>query len=208
MDPSFFFIIIVIILSVVIHELAHGYVAYSMGDPTAKYAGRLTLNPIPHLDLFGSIILPGILLLTSLATGVSPIIFAWAKPVPINPYNFRDQKWGKLKVALAGPATNVTIAVIFGLMLRFLPLPLGAPFGQFLGIVVLYNFLLAIFNLIPIPPLDGHWILFTFIPDRFATAKQFLEQYGMYILIFLIFFGPMAWLGHVGYYLFHLVSGQ
>src|SRR6266700_2105771 len=111
------FSLIVLLFSVIIHELAHGYVAYSLGDPTAKYQGRLTLNPISHLDLFGSILLPLLLFLAQ-----SPVLVGWAKPVPINPYNFTDQKWGTLKVALAGPLTNIALALVFGLCVRFIPL--------------------------------------------------------------------------------------
>ena len=115
------FVLIILLFSIVIHEVAHGSVAYSLGDPTAKNAGRLTLNPIPHIDPIGSILLPGVLILMSVALGGGGIIFGWAKPVPINPYNFRDQKYGEVKVALAGPGANLLIALVFGLVLRFLP---------------------------------------------------------------------------------------
>ena len=110
------FSLVILLFSVIIHELAHGYVAYSLGDPTAKYAGRLTLNPIKHLDLFGSIILPLLLFFSH-----SPFLFGWAKPVPVNPYNFSDKKYGEIKVSIAGPASNLSLAIIFGLILRFLP---------------------------------------------------------------------------------------
>ena len=162
------FTLIVLLFSVVIHELAHGYVAYGLGDPTAKYSGRLTLNPLKHLDPFGSIILPLLLLLATAGQGP---IFGWAKPVPVNPYNFKDQKWGELKVAISGPATNFAIAIIFGLLIRFLNLPLSVPFIQLMSIVVMYNFLWAIFNLLPIPPLDGSWILFHFFPPALNYIK-------------------------------------
>lgn len=198
------FALVVLLFSVVIHELAHGSVAYSLGDPTAKYQGRLTLNPIKHLDFFGSVVLPLILLLATMGQGP---IFGWAKPVPINPYNFKDQKWGSLKVALAGPATNFSLAIIFGLLLRFSNLPLESPFVQLLSIVVFYNFLLAIFNLVPIPPLDGSWILFTLMPQGFGGVKDFLKQYGIFILIFLIFFGGLQGLGVIVADLYHFVTG-
>ena len=110
------FSLVVLLFSVIIHELAHGSVAYSLGDPTAKYAGRLTLNPLKHLDLFGSIILPLLLFIAG-----SPFLFGWAKPVPINPYNFTDKKYGEIKVSVAGPASNLSIAIVFGLILRFIP---------------------------------------------------------------------------------------
>lgn len=178
------FTLIVLLFSVMIHEIAHGGVAYYLGDPTAKYAGRLTLNPLKHLDLFGSIILPILLLLAT--TGNGPI-FGWAKPVPINPYNFRDQKWGELKVSLAGPLINFVIAIIFSLFIRFIDLPQSL--FMFFSIIAIYNFLWAIFNLIPIPPLDGSHILFRFIPEKYRSFKLAMEQYGMFILIFFIFFG-------------------
>ncbi len=200
------FSLIILLFSVIIHELAHGWVANSLGDPTAKYQGRLTLNPIPHLDLFGSILLPALLFISG-----SPFLVGWAKPVPINPYNFRDQKWGTLKVSLAGPATNLALAVFFGLLLRFIPV---AFFITVPGMLIIFSFIvhiniiLAIFNLIPIPPLDGHWILFRFIPYQFENVKNFLSQYGTFILIFLIFFGGLQWLGTVTEYIFHLITGM
>jgi Zn-dependent protease len=198
------FSLIVLLFSVIIHELAHGYVAFSLGDPTAKYEGRLTLNPLKHLDPFGSIILPLLLLL---ATGGQGPIFGWAKPVPINPYNFKDQKWGTLKVSIAGPATNFAIAIIFGLFIRFLNFPQIAPFIQLLGIVVFYNFLWGIFNLIPIPPLDGSWILFRLTPQNWEKGKLFLQQYGLFILVFFIFFGGLTGLGILAQLLYSLITG-
>ena len=134
--------IIVLLFSVILHEVAHGSIALQLGDPTAKNAGRLTLNPIKHIDVFGTIILPAILLITGL-----PVV-GWAKPVPVNPFNFRDRRWGELKVSLAGPATNLLVAVIFGLAIRFIVLPY--PVIILFSLIVFYNFLLGIFNLIPI----------------------------------------------------------
>ena len=130
------FSLLVLLFSVIVHELAHGSVAYSLGDPTAKYENRLTLNPLRHIDFFGSILLP--LMLFIITAGQGPI-FGWAKPVPINPYNFKDQKWGSLKVALAGPAVNLFIGLVFGLAIRFLHLPLDLPFTQFLKIAQLWQ---------------------------------------------------------------------
>jgi Zn-dependent protease len=200
------FSLIVLLFSVIIHELAHGYVAYSLGDPTAKYEGRLTLNPLKHLDPFGSVILPLLLLIATAGQGP---IFGWAKPVPINPYNFKDQKWGTLKVAISGPATNFAVAIIFGLIIRFVP-PIGvlAPLMQLLGIVVFYNFLWGIFNLVPIPPLDGSWILFKFLPQSMDKARMFLQQYGMFILIFFIFFGGLSGLSNLAQLLYNFVVGS
>lgn len=202
------FSLVVLLFSVIIHELAHGYIAFSLGDPTAKYEGRLTLNPLKHLDPFGSIILPLLLLL---ATGGQGPIFGWAKPVPINPYNFKDQKWGTLKVAISGPLTNFGIAIILGLLIRFLPpaggFPQFAPFIQLMGIVVFYNFLWGIFNLLPIPPLDGSWILFRFLPRGAEKVKMYIQQYGMFILIFFIFFGGLTGLGFLAQLLYYIVAG-
>ena len=198
------FSLLVLLFSIVIHELAHGSVAYSLGDPTAKYEGLLTLNPLKHLDIFGSIILPLILLIATAGQGP---IFGWAKPVPINPYNFKDQKWGSLKVALAGPAVNFFIGLVFALIIRFSGLPLSLPFTQFLSLVVIYNFLLALFNLIPIPPLDGSWILFSILPRSFAPVESFLRQYGMWLLILLILFNGLWWLNILIGFLFGLIVG-
>ena len=199
------FSLVILLFSVIIHELAHGYVANSLGDPTAKYQGRLTLNPIKHLDPFGSVILPLMLFFIG-----SPVLVGWAKPVPINPYNFTDQKWGTLKVSLAGPATNITLAIIFGLILRFIPL---AVFTAMPGLLIIFSFvvqiniMLAIFNLVPIPPLDGHWILFKLIPAQYENVKAFLSQYGVFLLIFFIFFGGLQFLAGITGYVFHIITG-
>ncbi|MEK9134941.1 MAG: site-2 protease family protein [Patescibacteria group bacterium] len=200
------FSIIVLFLSVVIHELAHGSVALRLGDATAKEAGRLTLNPLKHIDLFGTIILPLILIFSYSTSGFSGPIFGWAKPVPINPFNFKDQKWGALKVSLAGPATNFLIAIIFGLIIRFAQMPDQLSF--LFGIIVFYNFLWGIFNLVPLPPLDGSWILFRFLPDKiFANFKIFLSRYGFFILIFFIFYG-LKWVSLLAYILFYFTTGR
>lgn len=183
------FQIIILIFSVVLHEVSHGIVAYSLGDHTAKNMGRLTLNPIPHIDLFGSILLPGFLLLASYATGGGGIVFGWAKPVPINPFNFRDQKYGPAKVSLAGPGSNFAIALIFGLILRFLPVETISPlFALALAYIVQINILLAVFNLLPLPPLDGSHLLFSVLPASMEHIKIFLLRYGSILLFFLIFF--------------------
>lgn len=196
------FILVVLLFSIVIHEVSHGSVANLLGDPTAKYAGRLSLNPIKHLDPFGSVLLPLLLLL--LTAGRGPI-FGWAKPVPINPYNFRNQKWDSAKVAIAGPGSNILVALIFGLLIRFFPLP--PTLLVFFSLITILNLLLALFNLIPIPPLDGSHILFTFLPERFSNLKFFLQQYGLFILLFFIFFG-LRWV-FLGVQIFYiLITGQ
>jgi len=177
--------ILILIFSIIIHEVSHGAVANHLGDPTAKYAGRLSLNPLKHLDPIGSVIVPIFLILT---TGGA---FGWAKPVPINPFNFRDQKYGSLKVALAGPGINLVVALVFGLILRFslafIPYSLALAFS----FIVSINIILAVFNLLPIPPLDGSYVLFTFLPYSMQKIKIFLTQFGFFILIFLIFFSPL-----------------
>ncbi|KKQ23474.1 MAG: hypothetical protein US35_C0004G0007 [Parcubacteria group bacterium GW2011_GWA2_37_10] len=206
-DIILIFQLIILIFSVMIHEIAHGSVAYSLGDPTAKNEGRLTLNPLKHIDVFGSIILPLLLLVSSFVLGGGGIIFGWAKPVPINPYNFKDRKWGSLKVAIAGPATNFGVAIFFGLMIRFLNLPVQTNFFQFISIIVIYNFSLGIFNLLPIPPLDGSHILFSILQVRSQKVVMFFQQYGLLILIFVLFSGGFYFLNNIIGWFFYLVTG-
>ena len=182
MEISFLFTIIILIMSVVIHEVSHGYAAYLMGDPTAKNAGRLTLNPLAHLDLMGSLIVPFI------AYFSAGFMFGWAKPVPYNPYNLKSQKYGDAIVAVAGPASNLLVALIFGLALRFDLLVGMTNFTMAIQMVVIINIILAIFNLIPIPPLDGSKILFTFLPYRYIEFRRNLERYSLLLLLFVVFF--------------------
>ena len=182
------FIVVILIFSAVIHEIAHGAMANQMGDPTARYAGRLTLNPIKHLDPVGSIMVPLFLIFMANVFG-GGVVFGWAKPVPINPYNFKDQKYGSAKVAAAGPLSNLALALIFGLAIRFIPAVSLNPQLLFVfGIIAYINIILCIFNLLPIPPLDGSHILFTFLPFSMNEIKMFLQQYGFFILLFIIFF--------------------
>lgn len=200
------FALIILLFSIIIHEVAHGGVAYYLGDPTAKYAGRLTLNPFKHLDLFGSVIVPFSLFLIYSLSGVMGPIVGWAKPVPINPNNFRDKKWGELKVSIAGPATNFLIAAGFGLTIRFITLP-QILFSLF-SIIVLYNFLWGLFNLVPIPPLDGSHILFSLLPYKYKKFQFSLQQYGLFILIFFIFFGGLELIFSGAIWLYYLTVGQ
>ena len=186
---DFIFQILILIFSVVVHEVSHGYAALMLGDKTAQYAGRLTLNPIKHLDPFGSVILP------AMAYFLGGFIFGWAKPVPFNPYNLKNQKWGPAIVALAGPFANISLAVIFGLMVRFLPSVGGVLPGQFffnflsiVSMIALLNLVLAFFNLVPIPPLDGSKLLFAVLPYQWRNVEAFLQQYGFVILLFFIFY--------------------
>ena len=182
---EFIFIVIILILSIVIHELAHGYAALAQGDPTAKNAGRLTMNPIKHLDLYGSFIVP--LILYILPTG---FVLGWAKPVPYNPYNLKNQRWGDSLVSIAGPGANIIIALIFGLLIRFGSGALPQEAILLSGLIVIINIVLALFNLIPLPPLDGSKILFDLLPGsfKFSQIRMFLEQNGLIIILITIFF--------------------
>lgn len=181
--------LIILILSVIAHEVAHGYAANSLGDPTARLSGRLTLNPLPHIDLMGSIVLPALLIFTH-----SPIMFGWAKPVPYNPYNLRHQRWGETFVALAGAATNLLLAVIFGLIVRFSPVfGLDATAVSIAATIAFINLFLALFNLIPFPPLDGFAALRSALPwhlsSRLNTLENRVRGAGMLsLLLFLVFF--------------------
>ena len=182
------FYIVVLIYSVVIHEVSHGLMADSLGDPTAKNLGRLTLNPLKHLDMFGSVLLPLLLFIAR-----APFIIGYAKPVPYNPDNLSDKKYGPAKVALAGPASNIVLALIFGLSLRLMPdIFTSSLVPQLFSFIILLNLVLAIFNLFPIPPLDGHWLLMTFLPTRFNALKVFLYRYSLPLLfVFIIFIFPL-----------------
>jgi len=178
-------------MSVILHELAHGYSALMLGDQTAKYAGRLTLNPLKHLDPVGSVIFPILMVIFQLNIPPdSRVIFGWAKPVPYNPYNLRNQKWGEAIVAIAGPLTNVLLALVFGLIIRIGTSmeALSPAVIQLSSIIVLINIVLGIFNLVPIPPLDGSKVLFTFLPFKFQAWRYQLERFGFLILLFFIFF--------------------
>jgi len=191
MGADVIFLIAILVVSVVIHEVAHGFAANWLGDPTARLQGRLTLNPIPHVDPMGSVILPAILALSG-----STFLFGWAKPVPYNPYNFqRGGRWGEALVAAAGPAANIAIALMFGLLIRLGVLPVEV---VSLGIsIVFLNVLLAIFNLVPIPPLDGSKVLPQLLPrswalgyERFRTLleRNIFVGFGV-VVIFVLAFG-------------------
>ncbi len=178
------FQIVILIMSVVIHEVAHGHAALYMGDVTAKYAGRLTMNPIKHLDPFGSIILPSLLVLTG--TG---FVVGWAKPVPYNPYNFKNKRWGELVVAAAGPLSNIGIAILMAAIVRLEGvLGLSQVFVELAFITIIINLFLAFFNLVPIPPLDGSKILFGLFPNWSSKYRQTMEAYGLFLIIFFIIF--------------------
>lgn len=220
--------VIILILSAVVHEYAHGWMAQRLGDDTAARAGRLTLNPLVHLDLFGSIILPLLLVFSK-----AGFFLAWAKPVPYNPYNLRDKKYGELKVALAGPASNLLIAAGFGLIARFLPLALETKQSLLVGflsadparvlsitagslaagleiaalMICFINLALAVFNLIPVPPLDGSKILAAILPLSAREMLWKIERYGFVVLILLIMSGAFGFVSSIVFWLFGLISG-
>lgn len=186
--------IIILLFSVIIHEVMHGLVALKFGDHTAEHAGRLTLNPIPHIDLVGTILLPALILLPAILTGTPPgALLAWAKPVPVNPLNFTNLRKGELFVSAAGVLANFALAIIFALLFHILN-ALPYIFPAFLGSLLLFgikiNLFLGVFNLVPIPPLDGSKVLMSQLPFRLAKEYQKLERYGFLILLFIIFIFP------------------
>lgn len=178
------FSLIIILFSVIIHEYMHGWMADRLGDSTARDAGRLTLNPVVHIDLWGSIIMPALIFV---GTG-GGLMFGYAKPVPFNPYNLRDQKYGVAKVAIAGPLANLITALFFGLFLRFVP-GLSLVLVSFLAAIVQINLVLMIFNLLPIPPLDGAKVLMPFLPYDWQMKLLQLEHYGFILVLLFVFFG-------------------
>jgi len=190
-------------MSVVIHEVSHGYAALALGDSTAKYQGRLTLNPFSHLDFIGSFLVP---LIGYFAGG---FIIGWAKPVPFNPYNLRNQKWGEALVAVAGPLSNIILAVIFGLFIRFAydQAFMTPAFLSLASFVVFINITLAIFNLVPIPPLDGSKILFALLPYKWQGVRESFEKHGL-ILVFIFVFFLWQVISPIINFLFSFLVGQ
>lgn len=182
----------ILIFSAILHEVAHGYVADRFGDPTARLAGRLTLDPRPHIDTFMTILLPFMLIISG-----SPIIFGGAKPVPVDPYNLKEGRKDVALVALVGPLTNVLIAIVASLLFRVLD---AGIIGLILVTIVHYNLLLAIFNLLPIPPLDGSKVFAMLLPEKHANSYLSLQSVGIFMLLFLLMFpvGGFSLMNFVG----------
>lgn len=176
---SIIFPLVVLVMSVVVHEVSHGAMANLLGDPTARLSGRLTLNPIAHVDPFGSVFLPILLLLSG-----SGFVFGWAKPVPFNPYNLRGGKWGPALVALAGPASNLLIAFTFAILLRVGAVPASAI--PLFGYVVIINVVLGVFNSIPLPPFDGFKVISPLLPYHLYQKTASFEAYFGPLLIPLV----------------------
>ncbi|MEK9148830.1 MAG: site-2 protease family protein [Candidatus Desantisbacteria bacterium] len=193
----------VLIFSVTVHEVAHGWMADKCGDSTARLYKRLTLNPLAHLDLVGSILIPLLLFLTR-----SPIMLGWAKPVPVNFYNLRNPKADMVKVALAGPGANIGLALISSLILRLGAVPQLTLLEHLLLCGVIVNFILAIFNLLPIPPLDGSKILMGILPSGLSNKYARLERFGFFILILFIAVGALDFVVHLAFYLSYFGVGE
>ncbi len=175
------FSIAILIMSVIIHEVSHGFAADMLGDPTARLQGRLTLNPLKHIDPVGSILVP-------LITSMFGFTFGWAKPVPYNPYNLKDKRMGEFLIAAAGPLSNLLIALIFGTIIRFTVATAITPFIEICTYIVTINIVLAVFNLIPVPPLDGSKLFLSFLPNQFGRFRQALERLGpIFVMIIVIF---------------------
>ncbi len=189
-----FLSIFLLLFSVVIHEYAHGYAALTQGDDTARLSGRLTLNPLAHLDPVGSLLVPLLLILSR-----SRVLIGWAKPVPINPLRFRDMDYGTVLVSFAGPFTNLILGTVFALAYRMFPhvQPVSSVF--LLGSLI--NFWLAFFNLVPIPPLDGSRILSVFLPFQWKWSFLRLERYGMIIILLLLYSGLLGWISSLANFL-------
>ncbi|MBU3668453.1 MAG: site-2 protease family protein [Candidatus Taylorbacteria bacterium] len=177
------FMLVILIFSVVIHEVAHGLAALSQGDKTAEYEGRLTLNPIKHMDLYGSVIVP---LICYLLPG--NLMFGWAKPVPYNPYNLRNGRWSEVFVAVAGPLSNILIALLASVVVRTVGSGLPAATVAILATIVAINLVLAVFNLVPLPPLDGSKIFMGIFPETYSKVRGWYDQYGLLATFIFIFF--------------------
>jgi Zn-dependent protease len=180
--------IVILLFSIIIHEISHGYVALKLGDPTAKLNNRLTFNPLPHIDIIGSIVMPVMLVLIK-----APFLFGWAKPVPVNPMNFRRPKRDMMLTSIAGPLSNLGLAVLFAVLYRVSMMFTGETiFTQGFEYGTAINVLLFCFNLLPIPPLDGSKVLLFFLPDGVAPLFAKVERFGFLIIFGLFFIGVLG----------------
>ena len=179
-----FFQVVILFFSVILHEVAHGYAALSLGDPTARAAGRLTLNPIKHMDPWGTVVLPLFLILVR-----SPFLVGWAKPVPVNPYLMRDPKRGMMLVGAAGPLANIALILLSALALRAMPFSAPPFLFDLFKYCCAINIILALFNLLPVPPLDGSKVVAGILPPKMRDAYVGLERYGIFIIIGLLYLG-------------------
>ncbi len=206
---------VILVVSIVFHEMMHGFAANLLGDPTARLAGRLSLNPIRHIDPIGSIIVPAFMYFSSSGIIGKDIVFGWAKPVPYNPYNLTNQKWGEAFVAAAGPMGNLFLALVFSLIIRF-----GLPYGldhqviTIMAYIVYINIFLAVFNSIPFPPLDGSKAIIPFLPFglgmRYRSLSIFMERTGILGLFLCLFI--VTWLFHAPFFtavlwIYHIMTG-
>lgn len=197
--------IAVLVFAVIVHEVAHGYVAYRLGDPTARNAGRLTMNPLPHIDPFWSLLLPAVMIFSG-----SPFVLGGAKPVPIDPRYFRDHRRDVMIVSFAGPASNIVMAFI-SLAVFIAAVKFNVPFLTSPGVMrileysIMINTVLAVFNLIPIPPLDGSKILMGFLPGQAAFRLAALEPYGIFIVLLLLFVGALNFLLMPAFYMINAI---
>jgi Zn-dependent protease len=191
LDPGKIIVFFVIfLLSLTVHECAHAWAAEKSGDPTGRYLGRITLNPIPHIDIFGTVIFP----LVAITTG--GLMFGWAKPVPFNPINLRDRRWGEIFIAMAGPLSNVMLVIIFMILFKVIfgasiisPDTLGdlaQPVGMMLETGIQLNIVLAVFNMLPIPPLDGSHVLRNLLPDSLAESYARIPEWMGFVVLFLL----------------------
>ncbi|MBW3534539.1 MAG: site-2 protease family protein [Gemmatimonadetes bacterium] len=192
MNLDFLLFVPGLLVAIVVHELAHAWQARREGDPTAERLGRITLNPLPHLDLWGSLLVPALLWVSNVG-----FLFGWAKPVPVDPRNYRDPKWGDVRVSLAGVVMNLVMAVVFTVLWAIVAAlgeagPVWDAVSRIMMFGVLINLVLAFFNLIPIPPLDGSHVVYHLLPPRLAHGYQALGRFGIILLMALIFLVPQA----------------
>jgi len=186
LNPEKLIMFAAFIFSIILHEVAHGYAAYRLGDPTAKFSNRITLNPLAHIDLVGSILLPLALLFSH-----SPVVLGWAKPVPFNPYYFRDRRKGIMIVGAAGPLTNFCLALVTALLFRLVMPWGGEAVALFLAYFCVTNVALGVFNMVPVPPLDGSRVLYGLLRGEWLERYMRLEPYGFIIIFALLWLGVL-----------------